>query len=77
MQLDRASDSYNEVEGKTMQAKIKYSLGRTINTGNYENVKIEVGVEFMCDDSEVGEIFDKAKKWVRSKIKTEEKEWLA
>jgi hypothetical protein len=63
--------------GTAMQARVKYSLGRTINTGNYENVKIEVGVEFVCDESEVGKIFDTAKAWVRSKIKAEEKEWLA
>ena len=58
-----------------MQALVKYGLGRKINTGNYENVKLDVGVEFVCDESELEEIFAKAKAFVRSKIKSEELEW--
>lgn len=35
------------------QCKIKVELGKTVATGNYENFKVSVGVEEMCDSEEV------------------------
>jgi hypothetical protein len=37
------------VEVKNERASINYSLGATINTGNYESVKVQVGVTMPCD----------------------------
>ncbi|MFA5408825.1 MAG: hypothetical protein WC277_06225 [Bacilli bacterium] len=48
-----------------MKAKVSYGLGRTINTGNYENAKIDIHVEFMCEEDEVEQTYERAKKFVR------------
>jgi len=60
-----------------MKAKVSYGLGRTINTGNYENAKIDVHVEFMCEEDEVEQTYERAKKFVRQRVKEEVLEWVA
>lgn len=59
-----------------MKAKVSYGLGRTINTGNYENAKIDVHVEFMCEEDEVEQTYERAKKFVRQRVKEEVLEWV-
>lgn len=62
-----------------MKGRIKYSLGRTINTGNYENAKIEVGIELdiqSVDEKSLDDWYEKAKRWVNKRVKEEEREWL-
>lgn len=60
-----------------MKAKVSYGLGRTINTGNYENAKIDIHVEFMCEEDEVEQTYERAKKFVRQRVKEEVLEWVA
>jgi hypothetical protein len=61
-----------------MKGRIKYGLGRTINMGNYENAKIEVGLELDVETADRDALdgwFEKARKWVNNKVKQEEMEW--
>lgn len=60
-----------------MKAKVSYGLGRTINTGNYENAKIDIHVEFMCEEDEVEQTYERAKKFVRQRVKEGVLEWVA
>ena len=60
-----------------MKAKVSYGLGRTINTGNFENAKIDIHVEFMCEEDEVEQTYERAKKFVRQRVKEEVLEWVA
>lgn len=62
-----------------MKGRIKYSLGRTINNGNFENAKIEVGVELdiqSVDEESLDDWYEKTKRWVNRHVKEEEREWL-
>jgi hypothetical protein len=59
-----------------MKAKVKYSLGRTINTGNYENAKVEIGLELECEETDVKQAYAKVKKFVDARVKEEELRWL-
>ena len=62
-----------------MKGRIKYSLGRTINNGNFENTKIEVGVELdiqSVDEESRDDWYEKTKRWVNRHVKEEEREWL-
>lgn len=56
-------------------AKVKYSLGKTINVGNFENVKLECGVELTCQEDELGERFEQAREFVLAKVQDEEYKW--
>ena len=58
-------------------AKVKYQLGITINLGNYENAKIDCGIELDCDQDQesMEEAFEDAKEFVKSRVKKEEMEW--
>ena len=58
-----------------MKAKVSYGLGRTIPTGNYENAKIDIHVEFMCEEEDVEKTYERAKRFVRQRVKEEEMEW--
>jgi hypothetical protein len=48
-----------------LATKIKYNLGGTVNLKNYENVKVDFGVE---DDVRDGETFDEAKARIVQKV---------
>ena len=43
-------------------------FGRTINTGNYENLRIEVSINVPCPHAEVDGVFVWAKQWADSKL---------
>ena len=60
-------------------AKVKYQLGITINLGNYENAKVDCGIELSCDQDEksLEEAFENAKEFVKTKVEQEKMEWLA
>jgi hypothetical protein len=55
--------------------KVRYALQRTINLGNFENVKIDIGIETACEENNVGKTFTKIKKFVENKIEEEMEEW--
>jgi len=63
-----------------MKARIKFSLGRTINTGNYENAKFDIGVEQQVDCKDLAELersLENMKDWVKQRVHEEELEWQA
>lgn len=41
-------------------ARVKYSIGMTINLGNYQSAKVEIGVEFPGHITEIDNIYDEA-----------------
>ena len=45
--------------------RVRYSYGRTINTGNYESARIDVG---MSSDVQPGETFNEAMDSIREKV---------
>jgi hypothetical protein len=56
-------------------AEIKYGMGKTINLGNYENVKIEASLEVSCEDSQIEEKWEEVKEFVHKKIEEAEFQW--
>ena len=59
--------------------KVKYASGKTINLGNYESARVDIGVEFMCDNNKaaVEEMYVKMKKFVDDKVTEGVAEWQA
>ena len=54
---------------------VSFSLGRTINLGNFENVKIEVGIDVHTDTDKLEADYEKARRWVEKKLAEEEDKW--
>jgi len=59
------------------KAKIDYTMGRTLNLGDFESVKIQVGLSLECeaDRKEIEQAFLRAKRFVDSKLAEQEHEW--
>ena len=55
--------------------KIKYNMGKTINMGNFENVKLDFGVEMMCEEKDMDKKWVEAEEFVQQKIEEEEMKW--
>lgn len=55
-------------------AIVKYSLGATVNTGNYENLKVKVGLEEECDLKDVKKTYENVCKYVKKMLKENIKE---
>ncbi|NIT54901.1 MAG: hypothetical protein GWN00_01235 [Aliifodinibius sp.] len=49
-------------------ANLGVSLGTTINTGNYNNVKIQVSLHMPAGLDEIDVVFEKALTWVDAKL---------
>jgi hypothetical protein len=63
-----------------MKIRVKYSLGKTINLGNYQSARIDVGVEIEDDIREGGlveSLFQTAKGMVKAKLEEsiKNKDW--
>lgn len=58
-------------------AKVKCEIGRTVSLGNFENVKITVGLERECvdDGKEVNTVFKNMLRWCKQRVEAEEMEW--
>ena len=52
-------------------ARVTSSVGLTVNLGNYESVRVTVGVELPCSLDKVHEAMDAAKEYVKAEMKTE------
>lgn len=52
-------------------AYVNYSEGATINVGNYQSVRIDVGISLPCYVEEIDDAFIKAKEIVSKKIDEE------
>ena len=59
----------------TETAKVKYSTGITLNLGNYQSAKVDVGVELPFDYSKgqevMDEIYNTASSWCTEKLQEE------
>jgi uncharacterized protein YlxP (DUF503 family) len=54
--------------------EITYSRTAKINTGNYENQDISIGVVVQTDGDDTDEVFKKARDYVHAKLNHEIKE---
>ena len=55
-----------------MKARVTYGLGRTVPIGNYENFKLHCEVQFECQEDELEETYEKAKRFVVERVEEEE-----
>ena len=46
---------------------LEFTVGRTLNQGNYESARINVGMTIPCYLEEIDEVFEFAKDWVDKK----------
>jgi len=44
--------------------RLKYSRGMTVNLGNFESLRIDIGIEMECAQSEVPATYDRMRQWV-------------
>lgn len=49
-------------------AKIKIAGGLTLNLGDFNSARVDVGIELPCDPENIEEAFSAAKKWVETKV---------
>ncbi len=54
---------------------VSFEVGRTINLGNFENVKISVGIDINTDTDSLDKDYARAQKWVERKLSEEEDKW--
>lgn len=59
-----------------MRAKVTYGLGRTVNTGNCENFRINCELTVECDAGEIDKTFAEVKSFVRDRVEGEVAELL-
>ena len=59
------------------KARVEYSISRTLNLGDFESVKIQVGLSLECGASkeDVELAFSRAKRFVDAKVVQQEHEW--
>jgi hypothetical protein len=55
--------------------KVSYSLGRTLNTGNYESTRFDVSLELDTTEDNLEYDLERAKKFVVSQVEEEEAKW--
>jgi len=60
-----------------MTARIRYELSRTINTGKFESVKVQIGLEMECEQTkeDVEKAFRRCKSFVDGRLEEEEAKW--
>ena len=51
--------------------KVTYSKGRTVNLGNFESLRVDIGIELECQDGEEDETFKRLKAWIDAKLAKE------
>ena len=54
-----------------MSSVTRYSKGRTINNGNFESTRIDIGIELECEDGQEDETYARLKGWVDNRIRQE------
>lgn len=59
-------------------AKVKVTMGHTKNLGNFESLRIEVGIEVPCDNEKevIEATYESAFKWVDDKVAEKITEFL-
>lgn len=68
--LPEVEENYSLPPQKVLQpiAIVKVTGSKTLNLGNYNSAKVEVGIEWPCNSAEVDDAFDFCYKWVDAKI---------
>lgn len=66
-EITREEDSQPHVF-TTNPAVVKMSLGRTLNAGNYESIRVDVGIELPCYTEEVDAGYKRAKQFCERKM---------
>jgi len=54
-------------------AKVQVGRGLTLNMGNYESARLDVGIEVPCYVEEVDSAYEWARRWVEKRIGEEHK----
>ena len=49
-------------------SKVKLSMGMTVNLGNYESARFDVGVEHPCSAEDIDAAYKTAQAWCDSKL---------
>jgi len=59
------------------KAEVGYSIGRTLNLGDFESVKVQVSLSMECEATkeEIEKTYQRAKRFVDAKVAEEEYEW--
>ena len=52
-------------------AKVKHSIGMTLNLGDYQSAKVEVGIELPCHVGEVQDKYEEASTFSNDKLMEE------
>lgn len=55
----------------TQPAQIKYSIGGTVNIGNFESVRVDVSISVPCYREEIDEVFEASRDWADKRLNTE------
>lgn len=48
--------------------EVKFDIGRTINLGNYESVRVGVSIKLPCYPQEVDAVFKYSRSWATTKL---------
>jgi len=52
-------------------ARVDLNLGLTINLGNFESARVDVGVSLPCYSEEVDATYERAKEWAGARLQHE------
>ena len=70
-----ASESIIEIKDfETTPARVNLKYGLTMNMGNYESVRVDVGIDIPCYVEEIDAAYKKAQEFVIEKINQEKNE---
>ena len=59
------------------KAKVVYSVGRTLNMGDFESTRVDVSLSMECVQTpeDIERTFSRAKRFVDRKVAVQEHEW--
>ena len=52
-------------------AVVTFRAGLTLNMGNYETARVDVGIDFPCDADKIDTAYRRAKEWVVTRLQDE------
>lgn len=52
-------------------AVVTFRAGLTLNMGNYETARVDVGIDFPCDADKIDTAYKRAKEWVTTRLQDE------
>lgn len=54
--------------------KVSYYKGRTVNLGNYESERLDIGIELECEDGQEDATLARAREWINRKLQRDNHE---